>query len=225
MGEIAILSLTSAFYPTLLAVTTVMLLQPDPERLMIGYWVGAMTTSNTLGLVIVFTLTGTGVEKTTEHTVSPVTDISLAVLFGLMALALMKGFDQRARSWRASRNERTTKPPPKWQRTLREGSFRAAFLIGAVLTLPGASYLLALDHLSKLHYPALVTAGVVITFNLVTLTLLEIPLAAYRLAPTRTPVAIDHAKAWVGRHGRTYAMWGVSLIAALFLIKGVTGLA
>jgi hypothetical protein len=53
-----LLSLTAALNPTLLTATTVMLLLPSPTALMLGYWLGAMLTSITLGLVIVFSLQG-----------------------------------------------------------------------------------------------------------------------------------------------------------------------
>jgi hypothetical protein len=71
MGEIVLLSFLSALYPTLIAATTVMLLLPKPERLMLGFWLGAMITSVTLGLVIVLALHGSGAVKTTRHTVRP----------------------------------------------------------------------------------------------------------------------------------------------------------
>jgi hypothetical protein len=59
MGEIVLFALLSAVYPTLIAAATVMLLLPKPETLMLGFWLGAMTTSVTCGLVIVFALHGT----------------------------------------------------------------------------------------------------------------------------------------------------------------------
>ena len=61
MGTIALLSLTSALNPTLIAATTVMLLLPHPKRLMLGYLLGAFAMSIPLGLVIVFTLSSSGV--------------------------------------------------------------------------------------------------------------------------------------------------------------------
>ena len=60
MGKVVGLAFTSALNPSLVTATTVMLLLPRPERLMLGYWVGALLTSVTLGLVIVFTLEGSG---------------------------------------------------------------------------------------------------------------------------------------------------------------------
>ncbi len=47
--EIFFLSLASMFNPSLLAVVTVMLVLPNPKRLMLGYLLGAYTTSVTLG--------------------------------------------------------------------------------------------------------------------------------------------------------------------------------
>ena len=47
------------FNPTLLAAVTVMMLLPNPKKLMLGYLLGAYLTSITLGMLIVFSLHGT----------------------------------------------------------------------------------------------------------------------------------------------------------------------
>ena len=60
MGEVILLSLTASLNPTLVGVTTVMLLLPSPSKLMVGYLLGAYLTSITLGLVIVFSLSSSG---------------------------------------------------------------------------------------------------------------------------------------------------------------------
>ena len=72
------------FNPSLVAAVTVMLLLPNPRRLMLGDLLGAYLTSITLGLIIVFTLHGSSAESTSKHTVSPVEDI----VVGLLALAI-----------------------------------------------------------------------------------------------------------------------------------------
>lgn len=51
--DIFLLSLLAMFNPALLAAVTVLLLLPSPKRLMVGYLLGAYTTSITLGLLIV----------------------------------------------------------------------------------------------------------------------------------------------------------------------------
>src|SRR6266481_2893115 len=82
--DIFLLALLAMFNPSLLAAVTVMLLLPNPKRLMVGYLLGAYTTSITLGLVIVFSLSGSSTESTSKHTVGPVEDI----VVGLLAVAI-----------------------------------------------------------------------------------------------------------------------------------------
>jgi hypothetical protein len=222
MGEVVLLSFTSAFNPTLIAVTTLMLLLPHPKGLMLGYWLGAMLTSITLGLLIVFSLKSSGVVSSTKHTLSPLADIVLGGLTLIVAAVLASGRDARYRERRAKKKE--GKPPPRWQRELRRGSPRTTFVLGALLTLPGASYLAALDRLTKLNYSTVVTVLIVLGFNLVMLLLLEVPMMAFALAPEGTPAAIDRAKAWAGIHGRVYAERGFAVIGVLLVIKGIVGL-
>lgn len=222
MGEVVLLSITSAFNPTLIAVTTLMLLLPHPKGLMLGYWLGAMLMSITLGLLIVFSLKSSGVVSSTQHTLSPLADIVLGGLTLIVAAVLASGRDARYRERRAKKKE--GKPPPRWQRELRRGSPRTTFVLGALLTLPGASYLAGLDRLTKLNYSTVVTVLIVLGFNLVMLLLLEVPMIAFALAPQGTPAAIDRAKAWAGIHGRVYAERGFAVIGVLLVIKGIVGL-
>lgn len=227
MSEVVLLSLTSAFNPTLIAVTTLMLLLPNPKRLMLGYWLGAMLMSITLGLLIVHTLKGSGVVSTTKSTLSPLADIVIGGLTLIIARTLATGRDKRYRERRAEKKkEKHTedKDPPRWQRALSGGSARTTFVVGALLTLPGASYLAGLDRLSKLGYSTAATVLVVLAFNLVMLALLEVPMIAFAVAPERAPAALDRAKAWAGAHGRRYAVHGLEIIGALLIIKGVVGL-
>ncbi len=222
MGEVVLLSFTSAFNPTLIAVTTLMLLLPNPKGLMLGYWLGAMLTSITLGLLIVFSLKSSGVVSTTKRTISPLADIVIGGLTLIIAAILASGRDQRIRERRAKKKD--GKPPPRWQRELSRGTPRTTFVIGAVLTLPGASYLAGLDRLTKLNYSTVATVVIVIAFNLVMLLLLELPMIAFAVAPEWTPAAIDRAKGWAGIHGRVYAERGFAVIGVLLIIKGIVGL-
>ena len=97
-------------------------------------------------------------------------------------------------------------------------------MIGALLTLPGASYLAGLDQIHKLKYSTSTTVLLVIGFNLVMLWLLEVPLASFLIAPDWTPRAIDRAKAWVSRHRHVFAVRGFAAIGTLLVVKGLIGL-
>ena len=220
-----LLSLLASLNPTLLAATTVMLLLPSPARLMLGYLVGALMTSITLGLVIVFSLSDSSTAKTTKTTLSPAVDIALGGLALVIAWVLGSGRYGRYRERRRERKaDKPDKGPPRWQQQLSKGSARSTFVVGALLTLPGASYLAALTSIHRLKYSAAVTVLVVIGFNLVMLWLLEVPIAAYAIAPAKTPQAIDRAKLWVGRHAYTFALCGSATVGVLLVVKGTVGL-
>jgi hypothetical protein len=224
MSQVLVLSLTASLNPTLVAATTVMLLLDKPARLMGGYLLGACLTSITLGLVIVFSLSNSSATGTTENTLSPAADIGLGAVALAVSFVLYTGRVERLRQRRRARKEgKPDKEPPRWQRELSKGSPRTTFVIGALLTLPGASYLAGLVEIHKLHYSTVSTVLLVVGFNVVMLWLLEVPFACYMLAPNWTPDAVDRAKAWVTRHAHVFAVRAFALIGVLLVIKGVIG--
>lgn len=222
MGQVFLFSLTAALNPTLVAATSVMLLLPRPSRLMLGYLCGALMTSIILGLVIVFALDSSGSTTTTQKTLSPAADLALGGIVFVIAFVLHgdRGGQRRA-TRRAKKQE---KGPPRWQQVLSKGSPRATFAIGALLTLPGASYIAALHGLHELKYSTPVNVLVVIGINLVMLVLLEGPLICFAVAPDWTPQAINRAKAAIGRNWRPFAVKALVVIGIALIIKGALGL-
>jgi hypothetical protein len=202
-----------------------MLLLDKPARLILGYLLGAYMISITLGLVIVFSLSGSSASNTTENTISPAVDIGLGAVALAISFVLYTGRAERLRERRRERKgAKPDKDPPRWQRELSKGSARTTFVVGALLTLPGASYLAGLDQIHKLKYSTTVTVLLVIGFNLVMLWLLEVPLASFLVAPEGTPRAIDRAKNWVSRHAHMFAVRGSAAVGVLLVIKGIVGL-
>ncbi len=225
MGDVVLLALTASLNPTLLAATTVMLLLDRPARLMLGYLLGALLTSITLGLVIVSSLTGSSTANTTENTLSPAVDIALGGIALVVAYVVWRGHVARLRERRKERREaKPDKGPPRWQRELSKGSPRTTFVVGALLTLPGASYLAGLTEIHKESLGAPDTVLLVIGFNVVMLWLLEVPLIGFVVAPDWTPRAIDRARAWVSRHAHMFAVRGFGAIGVFLVVKGVIGL-
>lgn len=225
MQRVILLSLTASLNPTLLAASTIMLLLDRPAKLMAGYLAGAYLTSITLGLIIVFSLSSSGAVTTTQRTLSPAADIVLGVLALGLALALRSERADRARErWAARGAAKAEQGPPRWQRELSKGSPRTTFVIGALLTLPGASYLAGLLQIHRLGYSTGATVLVVVGFNLVQLWLLEVPMAAFFVAPDRTADRIALARAWLGQHARGVAIRGFAAIGVLLIVKGLIGL-
>jgi hypothetical protein len=222
VGEVLLLSLAASLNPTLVAATTVMLLLPDPAKLMGGYLLGALMTSITLGLVIVFSLSSSSAVDTTKNTLSPAADIALGAIALIGAWILSsRHHKRRAQRQQAEKKSKPNKPPPRWQQELRKGSPRTTFVVGALLTLPGASYLAGLSQIHKLHYSTTATVLLVVGFNLIMLWLIEVPLACFLVAPHWTPRAIDQAKSWVSRHAHALEVRGLTVLGALLTIKGI----
>jgi Sap, sulfolipid-1-addressing protein len=222
LGQVLVFALTAALNPTLVAASTLMMLMDRPVRLMLGYLLGALLTSITLGILIVYELKSSGVLSTTKHSLGPGATTAIGVLFLILALVLRTGRDERvAERRRARKAAKPDKGPSLWQRQLGKGSARITFVVGALLTLPGASYIAGLTSLSKLHYSKAETVFTIILFNIIMLALLEVPLLCFAIAPNWTPNAIARAKAWAGRHWRRFFTRFFTVIGVLMVIKGV----
>jgi Sap, sulfolipid-1-addressing protein len=227
--DIFLLSLTAMFNPSLLAAVTVMLLLPNPKRLMAGYLLGAYTTSITLGLVIVFSLHGSSSESTSKHTVGPLEDLVVGLLLAALAFVLATGrdrpFQQRRRDKKDAKlqaREEAGKPTESLPlRMLGKGNPKVTFVVGAVLSFPGVSYLDALDHIHKLDPGTVATVLLVVGFCLMQQLLLEVPLLGYVFAPEATQDRITRFRDWMGRKGRSMAVIGAAALGAWLLIRGL----
>jgi Sap-like sulfolipid-1-addressing protein len=222
VGEIFLLSLTAALNPTLLAAVTVMLVLPSPQRLLLGYLLGAMMTSVTLGLLIVFSLGGSSSgTSTAKRSINPAFDVVLGLLILVIAFVVGTGRDtrRRARSER-KRAASADKPPPRWKTALSGGSARTTFVVGALLTLPGASYLAGLNRIAKEGLSDPATVLVVVGFNVVMLVLLELPLLGYVFRPEATAVTVTRFSGWLSRSGGRIALVGAALVGAALTVRG-----
>lgn len=225
MSRVFLFALTAAVNPTLVAATTVMLLLPSPKKLMFGYLLGAYMTSITIGCVIVLSLGESGAVSTTQNSVNPGVDIAIGGLFLVIGFVLGTGRDRRYRERRAQKHAREEpKKTPRWQEALGKGNPKVTFVVGALLTLPGASYLASLDAIHKLNYGTAEDVLLVVAVNVIMLSLIELPLLSFTLAPTWTPVALERTKGWFSRHGHTAAFIAVTTIGALLVLQGVVTL-
>ncbi len=227
--DVFLLSLVAMLNPTLLAATTVMLLMPNPRRLMSGYLLGAYMTSITLGLVIVFSLHGSSTESTSKHTVSPVEDLVVGVICLTLTWVLATGRDARFQERRRTKKEaklqakrdagKPTESLPL--RLLGKGDPKVSFVVGALLSFPGVSYLDALDHIHKLNPGTVATLALVVFFCVMQQIFLELPLVGYLFAPDRTQRTVDGFRAWMGRSGRTAAVIGAGVVGVWLTARGL----
>jgi hypothetical protein len=205
----------------LLAATTVMLMLPNPKRLLLGYLAGAYTTSITIGIAIEIWLSDSSALSTTKHTINPALNIALGSILLVLAFVLGTGkLTERRERKHAGKPKKT----PKWQTTLSKGSARSTFIVGLLLTFPGGSYLAALTEISKQNFGNAEVVLVVIAVNVVMLMLLELPLIGYAVAPTWTRQAVERLKEWIARNGARAAVIAAAVLGAALIIRGVVAL-
>jgi Sap, sulfolipid-1-addressing protein len=222
MGQVFVFALTAALNPTLLTATTVMLTLEKPKRLLSGYLAGALVTSVTCGLLLVFALPHTSTSSSAKHTVNPIINIALGVLILLVVFVVATGRDQRRRAWSERKRARSgDKPPPRWRRQLSKGSARDTFVVGILLSFPGASYIAGMDLLHKQNIGTLATVLVVLAFNAIMLILLELPLLGYALRPEWTAATIERFSAWLIRRGGRVALIAGAIAGALLILRGI----
>jgi hypothetical protein len=227
--DIFALSLVAMFNPSLLAAVTVMLLLPSPKRLMLGYLLGAYFTSITAGLLIVFAVPGSGTESTSKHTIGPIGDIVLGLLAVTIGWVLRTGRDQPYQQRRRTRKdaklrarEQAGKPTESLPlRMLGKGDPKVTFVVGALLSFPGVSYLDALDHIRKLDPGTVGTILLVVFFCVMQQILLELPLLGYMFTPDRTQAAVKGFRDWMGRRGRGVATVGVAVVGVWLVTRGL----
>jgi Sap, sulfolipid-1-addressing protein len=233
MNRDVVIVLTSALLatlnPSLLAAVAVMCLLPNPKRLMLGYLLGAYTTSIVSGLAIVYTLHGSATVRTSSRLLSPSGDIVVGAVALSIAFVLATGRDARLRSWKEHRkavhaSDGQAKEP--WQtRTLERGSAVITFAVGAAMSFPGVSYANALDHIAHLNPPTVSILLLIGYFCVMQQILLEGALLASTFAPDWTQDVTVRLKAWFARHGRQIAMIGLSGIGTLLAARGLVGIA
>lgn len=220
MGDIFALALLAMLNPTLLAAVTVMMLLPGTQRLMFGYLLGAYLTSISLGMLVVFSLHDSGAAGTARNSLTPAEDLVFGAIALTVGVVLRTGRADALRERRRLRREAKEKKEPWPQRMLGRGSARVTFAVGAALSLPGASYLVALDRIARLDVAAAEAALLVIAFCLIQMMLLELPLIGYVLAPQWTEGAVTRFREWIASNGVRVAGNLATVIGVVLLLRG-----
>ena len=227
MGDvfsIFLLSLLAMFNPTLLAAVTIMMLLPDPRRLIAGYLLGAYLTSIGLGMAIVFSLHNSSEVESSKKTLSPLEDLAFGAILILVGWALLSGRVAHLKESRKRRHEEKHGPKEEKEslpeRLLGRGSMRITFAVGALLSLPGASYFVALDKISHLDWPSLTTGLAVIVFCLIQQLLLELPLFGFWVAPDWTGRAVIRFREWISNNAARAGGRVLIVLGALLIIRG-----
>jgi hypothetical protein len=201
-----------------------MMLLPEPRRLITGYLFGAYLTSIGLGMAIVFSLHNSAGVESGKKTLSPLEDLVFGAIMVIVGWALLSGrataIKERRRRRKEEKHGHAEAKESLPERLLGRGSMRITFAVGALLSLPGASYLVALDKIAKLSWPTTTTALAVIVFCLIQQMLLEAPLFGFWVAPDWTERAVIKFREWIAHNAARAAGWVALTLGCLLLIRG-----
>jgi Sap, sulfolipid-1-addressing protein len=225
VGRVFAFAFSAALNPSLLAAVTLMLALSRPKRLLLGYLLGAVLTSVTCGLLLVFELPKSSTSTTAKRTVNPIIDLTLGALILLVVVVVATGRDKRRRAWSERRRDRAKdKPPPRWQRQLSKGSARDTFVVGVLLSFPGASYIAGMTLLSKQNLGTAETVLAVLAFNAIMLVILELPLIGYAVKPEWTESAVHRFSGWLRYRGGRVALVAAAAIGIILILRGTLSL-
>jgi hypothetical protein len=216
--EILLLALASAFWPTLILVVVVALRLEHPIRILVFFVAGALLTTISIGLAIVFALDGSSLATGSNRSFGA----GVYLVAGL--LSLLAG----GALWWSGRRPRKPKPP-RTQPSLAERSIErgapVAFAAGVVLNIiPGTFPFVALLEIAKLDVGDAAKVGAVVVFYVIMLAFAEVPIVAYLVAPERTITATNAFNDWLSRNGRNVAALVLAAVGLYLVVRGLVRL-
>ena len=107
---------------------------------------------------------------------------------------------------------------------LAEPRLGLALLIGAVVGVPGASYLTALHNLVTGKSSTAAQVVAVVVFVLIEFALIIIPFAFLELRPEATKALLSNAQAWLLGHARQLMAYTALILGAYLVVSGLVRL-
>jgi len=138
-------------------------------------------------------------------------------------MASHRGRAQLSR-WRARHprhHERNANVPSWAERHLAGAGVTAAFAVGAAINLPGPFYVLALGEIANGPYSSLASLGLILLFNAIMFTLLEVPLVGYLVRPAWTAEQVARLSVWLNANGLRIMGALIGLVGVSLVVQGI----
>ncbi len=214
-AEFFALAFLAALNPKLLALDLLLIENQRPRMMFLCVLLGGMTVALTVGLLDVLVFRADAIKH--QASVSAGIDLALG-LFLLTAGALLATgrLHGRRKVPVPAGDGQPDKPEKKdsWaRRALAEPRLGLAVLVGAVIGIPGASYLTALHNLVTGKSSTATQVIAVVIFVIIDFLLIIIPFAFLELRPEATKARLKHTQDWLLGHA-------LQLMAAIALLLG-----
>lgn len=218
------LAFLAALNPKLLALDLLLIENRRPRAMFLCLLLGGLTVALAVGLLDVLAIHADAVKS--QVTVGAGVDLGVGLF--LLAAAGLLASGWRPRSQRRSPDPAGNGQPRKktgWaQRALAEPRLGLAMLVGAMIGIPGASYLTGLHHLISSKSSSAIAVIAVVLFVLIEFLLIIIPFAFLELRPEATKVRLKKIQDWLLTHARQLMATIALLLGAYLVINGLVRL-
>ncbi len=225
-AEFFALAFLSALNPKLLALDLLLIENRRPRAMFLCLLLGGMTVALTVGLLDVLVFHADAIKH--QASVSAGVDLALGLLLlaagALLATGRLHG---RRKAPVPAGDGRPDKPEKKdsWaQRALAEPRLGLAMLVGALIGIPGASYLTALHNLVTGKSSTATQVVAVVVFVVIDFLLIIIPFAFLELRPEATKARLKHSQDWLLGHALQLMTAIALLLGAYLAISGLVRL-
>ncbi len=225
-AEFFALAFLSALNPKLLALDLLLIENRRPRAMFLCLLLGGMTVALTVGLLDVLVFHADAIKH--QASVSAGVDLALGLLLlaagALLATGRLHG---RRKAPVPAGDGRPDKPEKKdsWaQRALAEPRLGLAMLVGALIGIPGASYLTALHNLVTGKSSTATQVVAVVVFVVIDFLLILIPFAFLELRPEATKARLKHSQDWLLGHALQLMTAIALLLGAYLAISGLVRL-
>jgi hypothetical protein len=225
-AEFFALAFLAALNPKLLALDLLLIENRRPRMMFLCVLLGGMTVALTIGLLDVLVFRADAIKH--QASVSAGIDLALG-LFLLTAGALLA--TGRLHGRRKVPVPAGTRPPDKpekkdsWaRRALAEPRLGLAALVGAVIGIPGASYLTALHNLVTGKSSTATQVIAVVVFVFIDFLLIIIPFVFLELRPEATKAQLKRTQDWLLGHALQLVATIALLLGAYLAVSGLVRL-
>ncbi len=225
-AEFFALAFTAALNPKLLALDLLLIENRRPRAMFLCLLLGGLTVALTIGLLDVLTIHADAIK--TQGKVSAGVDLALGLLLLAVGGLLATGRLHARRKVPVPAGGGLPEEPEKkgsWaRRALSEPRLGLAMLVGALIGLPGASYITALHNLVAGGYSTATQVVAVVVFVIIDFALIIIPFAFLELRPEATKARLKRIQDWLLGHALQLMAVIALLLGAYLAVSGLVRL-
>ena len=225
-AEFFALAFLSALNPKLLAIDLLLIENRRPRAMFLCLLLGGMTVAATVGLLDVLVFHADAIKA--QGKVSAGVDLALGLLLLIAGALLATGRLHGRRKAPVPAGDGAPGKPEKkdsWaQRVLSEPRLGLAMLVGALIGIPGATYLTALHNLVTGNSSTGIQVLAVVVFVIIDFLLIIIPFAFLELRPEATKALLKHSQDWLLGHALQLMATIALLLGAYLAISGLVRL-